>query len=125
MYFKAVVVIFVFNILQKYPTSSMSQNWVELTKQLKNNIRKWYKENFPSVNDSISAGRRPSSILNYPGNDKKRLNIINVTWNNYYFCLQAKEEAVLEDKTLPPYTIAAFIDSSIQYVNFKSKSKIY
>lgn len=114
MNFKAVLIISILNILYEYTSSSVPQNWIELSQHLKNDIRKWYKKKFPSLNDSISIGHRPLGILDYPKNDKKKLEILNRIWDKYYSCLQAREESALEDRTMPPYTIAAFTDSSIQ-----------
>lgn len=89
-------------------------DWLKNTKILKDRIKKFYQKTVANKNASASVYEKPFGPLDYPGNDTKKLDLIEKIWNEYYDCLGTKAKALNALKIVPPYAVAGFAQTSIQ-----------
>lgn len=89
-------------------------DWLKNTKILKDRIKKFYQKTVANKNASASVDEKPFGPFDYPGNDTKKLDLIEKIWNEYYDCLGTKAKALNALKIVPPYAVAGFAQTSIQ-----------
>lgn len=114
MYFNALLILILWYFQEKNLTVQTSVEWINKTKYLKGKIRNLYRKTLNLKNESVSVGPRPFSYLDFPGNDLKKLKLIEEVWNDYYDCLKTKNNAFQIMKTPLPYTVSSFVENSIQ-----------
>lgn len=88
-------------------------DWRNASKILKNKIKNLYRKRLPKFNESISVGPSQYSVLDFPKNSDT-LDEVNKLWQEYYKCLESKYTVITDEKTAPPYAIAAFTESFIE-----------